>query len=362
MHEGGRVSGSDQTENRKREHINICSTRDVRSRYNFWDDIHLVHSAAPEIDSGEVDTKTGFLGKKFSAPIIIAAMTGGFDVGEKVNASLAEAAAEMQIGMGVGSQRGALDNPLKAKTYAVIKDYDVPMRIANIGAPQIVRAGGFRQASDMLTKAIDMIDADLVAIHLNYLQEAVQPEGEKSAKGLLALIRDLATDIPIIVKETGAGLSPTLLKSLSRTKVKAVDVGGAGGTSFSAVEFYRAQESGDNLKARLGMTFWDWGIPAPVSAAMASLQLPTIATGGIRDGLDVARAIAIDASCAGMANKLLVPALEGAKAVSDELEAVIEELKVAMFLTGSKSIRELADQVPMVVGPTKEWLGHLAGV
>jgi len=311
------------------------------------------------VDFGDIVTEVRLFGKLFSAPVLIAAMTGGTDVGEKINRNLAQAASKLQIGMGVGSQRAGIENPSLVKTYSAIKDYSIPLKIANIGAPQLVSAGGYKQASDILTQAIDMIDADLVAIHLNYLQEAVQIEGEKDAKGLLSLIKDLATDFPIIIKETGAGLSPDVIKSLAKTKIKGVDVGGAGGTSFAAVEFYRAQEAGDAMLARLGKTFWNWGIPAPVTAAIASLHLPTIATGGIRDGLDVARAIAIDASSAGIANKLLVPATVGAEAVVDELKAIVQELKVAMFLTGSSNIKELAAQNPLVVGPTKEWLDHL---
>ena len=311
------------------------------------------------MDFGDIATEVRLFGKLFSAPILIAAMTGGTDVGEKINRNLAQAASKLQIGMGVGSQRAGIENPSLVKTYSTIKEYSIPLKIANIGAPQLVRAGGYKQASDILTQAIDMIDADLVAIHLNYLQEAVQIEGEKDAKGLLSLIKDLATDFPIIIKETGAGLSPQVIQSLAKTKIKGVDVGGAGGTSFAAVEFYRAQEAGDAMLARLGKTFWNWGIPAPVTAAIASLHLPTIATGGIRDGLDVARAIAIDASSAGIANKLLVPATVGAEAVMDELKAIVQELKVAMFLTGSSNIKELAAHNPLVVGPTKEWLDHL---
>lgn len=353
------MSEPNQTEGRKVAHVEICSSRDVRSKYDYWDDIHLVHSAAPEVDFGKLETEIRLFGKKFSAPIMIAAMTGGFDMGEKVNRSLAEAASNMQIGMGVGSQRAAIEKPSLAGTFAVVKDFDIPLKVANIGAPQLVRAGGYKPAADLLTQAIDMIDADLVAVHLNYLQEAVQIEGEKNAKGLLPLIKDLSTDFPIIIKETGAGLSPSVIQSLSKTKIKGVDIGGAGGTSFSAVEYYRAQEAGDIMMARLGKTFWNWGIPAPVSAAIASLHFPTIATGGVRDGLDVARAIAIDASCAGIANKLLVPALEGAAAATEELRAIIEEFKVAMFLTGSSNIKELAAQNPLVVGITKDWLDHL---
>lgn len=349
-----------QTEKRKSDHIEICSTRDVSGRYDFWDDIHLIHSAAPEIDYDRIDTKVKIFGKELAAPMIVAAITGGYDTGERVNTALAKAASDLQIGMGVGSQRAAIEKPALARSYSVLKDFDVPIRIANIGAPQLVE-GGYRQAADMMSAAMEMIDADLIAVHLNYLQEAVQPEGDKKAAGLMALLKDLATDFPIIVKETGAGLSPDLIKSLAKMKIKGVDVGGAGGTSFSAVEFYRAQEIGDKMRARLGKTFWNWGIPTPVSAAVASLHLPTIATGGVRTGLDVARAVSIGATCAGIANRLLVPALEGADTAEEELRTIAEELRVAMFLTGSSNLKMLAALNPLVVGPSKDWLDHLVG-
>jgi isopentenyl-diphosphate delta-isomerase len=355
------MSEPNRNEDRKAAHVRICSTRDVACKYNFWDDVQLVHSAMPEIDLDEIDTEVRLFGKKLSAPIMIAAMTGGFDTGEKINASLAKAAAELQIGMGVGSQRSAVEDPGLARTYAVVKQYDVPLIVANIGAPQLLLAGNYRRACEMVSDAISMIDADLIAVHLNYLQEAVQIEGQLRAKGLMALIRDLSADFPVIVKETGAGLAPGVVQSLAKTKVKGVDVGGTGGTSFSAVEFYRAQEEENNELARLGKTFWNWGIPAPVSAAVAALHLPTIATGGVRNGLDVARAIAIDASCAGIANKLLVPAMAGADAVKEELNAIFQELRIAMMLTGSHDVKALATHNPLVTGPTKEWLDHLIG-
>jgi len=354
------LTEQNQTEKRKSDHIEICSTRDVSGRYNFWDDIHLIHSAAPEIDFEKIDTEARLFGKVLAAPIIIAAMTGGYEKGEKVNRNLAKAASDMQIGMGVGSQRAAIEKPSLAGSYSVLKDYDIPLKIANIGAPQLVE-GDYRQAAEIMEQAMRMIDADLIAVHLNYLQEAVQPEGDKKAAGLLAMLRDLATDFPIIVKETGAGLSPDLIKKLSKIRVKGVDVGGAGGTSFSAVEFYRAEEIGDRMRARLGRTFWNWGIPTPVSAAVASLHFPTIATGGVRNGLDVARAIVIGASCAGIANRLLVPAIESTFIAEEELRTVAEELRVAMFLTGSSNLKQLAAHNPLVVGPTKDWLGHLVG-
>jgi len=346
------------TEKRKSDHVEICSTRDVSAKWNFWDDIQLVHSAAPEIDFDEINTEVRLFGKRLAAPIVISAMTGGYETGSKINANLAKAASDLQIAMGVGSQRAAIENPEMAKTYSVLKDYDIPLRIANIGAPQLV-ASGYKGSSKILSQAIDMIDADLVAIHLNYLQEAVQPEGERRARGAMAIIRDLATEFPIIVKETGAGMSHDLIRLLAKTRIKGVDVGGAGGTSFSAVEFYRAQEVGDRLKARLGRTYWNWGIPTPVSAAIASMYLPTIASGGVRGGLDVAKAISIGATCAGMANRLLVPALDSPDKVVAELKEALEELRIAMFLTGSKDIRALSEHTPLVMGQTREWLNHL---
>lgn len=352
------MTAQNSTEKRKSDHVEICSTKDVSAKWNFWDDIQLVHSAAPEVDFEEIATEIRIFGKRLAAPIVISAMTGGYETGSKINANLARAASELQIAMGVGSQRAALENPEMMKTYSILKDYDIPVKIANIGAPQIVRAG-HRGASRMLSQAMEMIDADLIAIHLNYLQEAVQPEGDRNARGAISMIRDLATDFPIIVKETGAGISHELIKLLAKIRIKGIDVGGAGGTSFSAVEFYRAQEAGDRLRARLGRTFWNWGIPTPVSAAIASMYLPTIATGGVRGGLDVAKAISIGAICAGMANRLLVPALESPDAVITDLKESIEELRVAMFLTGSKDLKALSNHAPLVTGQTKEWLEHL---
>ncbi|MEM2839721.1 MAG: type 2 isopentenyl-diphosphate Delta-isomerase [Thermoplasmata archaeon] len=352
------MTAQNSTEKRKSDHVEICSTKDVSAKWNYWDDIQLIHSAAPEMDFDDINTEVRLFGKRLATPIVISAMTGGYDTGFKINANLARAASELQIAMGVGSQRAALENPEMAKTYSILKDYDVPLKIANIGAPQLV-ASGYKGSSKMLSQAMDMIGADLIAIHLNYLQEAIQPEGERNARGVMATIRDLSTDFPIIVKETGAGMSHALIKLLSKMRIKGIDVGGAGGTSFSAVEFYRAQEVGDRLKARLGRTYWNWGIPTPVSAAIASMYLPTIATGGIRGGLDVARAISIGATCAGMANRLLVPALDSADAVLTELKEALEELKVAMFLTGSRDLKELSNHTPLVVGQTRDWLEHL---
>jgi len=353
------LSEFNATEKRKKDHIEICSSKDVSARYNYWDDITLVHSASPEMDYEQITTELRLFGKRLAVPIIISGMTGGNETGMKINENLAEAASNLQVGMGVGSQRAALEKSALSKTYSVIGDFDIPLKLANIGAPQLVMAGSYGRAAEMVESAIEMIDADLIAVHLNYLQEAVQPEGEKRARGLMSLVRDLAADYPLIVKETGAGLSPDLIKSLSKMKIKGVDVGGAGGTSFAAVEYYRALEAGDRMRARLGRTFWNWGIPTPVSAAIASMSFPTIATGGIRTGLDIARAIVVGADCAGMANRLLSAAMESHGAVEEELKEAIEEFRVAMFLTGSKDTKTLAAHDPIVTGNLNEWLEQL---
>ncbi len=207
--------------------------------------------------------------------------------------------------------------------------------------------------------AMEMIDAHVLAIHLNYLQEVVQPEGDTKARGGLRAIERFASELPVIAKETGAGMSTEVALRLKKAKVKGIDVGGLGGTSFSAVEYYRAKSAGDAVRANIGRTFWDWGIPTPVSVVVASVGLPIIATGGLRNGLDVARAIAIGASAGGMAGRLLPAALEGKEALVTELGTIIDELKAAMFLVGAKNIEELAQTSALITGRSKEWLDQL---
>ncbi|MCI4371403.1 MAG: type 2 isopentenyl-diphosphate Delta-isomerase, partial [Thermoplasmata archaeon] len=313
--------------------------------------------ALPEIDLDDVDVSVTFFGKRLRAPLIISSMTGGFGMGKEINANLAQGAAEVGVAMGVGSQRAALEKPELVSTYAVVKEYDVPLVFANLGAPQLVpqegkRAYGVADAK----KAVEMIDADALIVHLNFLQEIVQPEGDRRAKGCLAAIRSLASKFPLMAKETGAGISRDAALRLKEAGVQAIDVGGLGGTSFSAVEHYRARKEASTLKERLGATFWNWGIPTPASIRMADIGLPLVATGGIRSGLDAAKGIALGATMAGMAKPMLEAAKVSAAAVAEELRAVIAELKAAMFLTGSTSIRALQDRPVIVSPPTSSWL------
>jgi len=346
-----------KTEQRKAEHVNIILNEDVSAGYDYWGDVHLLHHALPEIDLDDIDLSVTFFGKKLEAPLVISSMTGGFGMGGEINANLAKAAAEVGVAMGVGSQRAAIEKPELEPTYAVVKDHDVPLLFANLGAPQLIPQAGKRAygVADA-KKAMDMIGADALIVHLNFLQEVVQPEGDRRAKGCLAAIKTLAARFPVMAKETGAGVSGEMAASLKTVGVKAIDVGGLGGTSFSAVEHYRARKEASSLKERLGATFWDWGIPTPASIVLADVGLPLVATGGVRTGLDAAKGIALGATAAGMAKPMLEAANVSADAVAAELRSVIEELKAAMFLTGASSIAELQDRQVIVNPPTATWI------
>ena len=337
-----------KTEIRKDEHVRISLEKDVSAHHNYWDDVILLHNALPELNKDEIDLSTKLFGKKLGAPLIIAGMTGGFQKAKKLNENLAVAAEKFQIGMGVGSQRSALENPDLKETYGVIKDCDIPLKFANIGASQIV-LWGHKKTLDNAQKMIDMIDANVFVVCLNFLQEVIQSEGEAHAKGCFNAIKKLAEDldIPLVVKESGAGISCDVAKRLIKTKIAGIDVGGAGGTSFAAIEHYRAKMINDRLHERGGITFWDWGIPTPTSILevgdATDWKLPIIATGGIRNGLDVAKALALGANSAGIAHALLKPASEDKKSTIFEIEAVVKELGAAMFLVGADKVSKMAN-------------------
>jgi len=337
-----------KTESRKDEHVKISLEKDVAAEHNYWDDVKLKHNALPEINKNEIDLSTKLFGKKLGAPLIIAGMTGGYEKAKTINENLAAAAEKHQTGMGVGSQRAALEKPEFVKTYSIVKDYDIPLRFANIGASQII-LWGHKKTLENAQKMIDMIDANVFVVCLNFLQEVVQAEGESNAKGCLSAIKELAEDLgtPVVVKESGAGISFDVAERLSKTKIAGIDVGGAGGTSFSAIEHYRAKIIDDELHARGGKTFWNWGIPTPNSimdvGEATEWKLPIIATGGIRNGLDAAKALALGASCAGMAHALLEPAIKSKNATISEIDAVIKEIRATMFLVGVDKVSKMTD-------------------
>ncbi|MGC8564867.1 MAG: type 2 isopentenyl-diphosphate Delta-isomerase [Thermoplasmata archaeon] len=348
-------------ENRKADHVNIVLEKNVNAHHNYWDDIYLIHQALPEINYDEIDLSTDFLGRRLKYPIIIESMTGGFPEAKKLNETMAKVAAELQIGMGVGSERVIIKNRDVLDSFSIIKDYDIPLRIANIGAPQLVNQKNDPPFSDEeLSFILESLNAHFLDIHLNFLQEVVQPEGDRNAKGIEQRLHSVCRNFPIIIKETGAGIDFNTGLRLKRAGAFAIDIAGLSGTSFAAVEHYRAQELGDRKRERLGLTFWDWGIPSPVSVMQnKNLNMKIIASGGIRNGLDAARAFAIGADMVGMAGHVIKFASQGYPQLLEEMRTIIEELKSAMFLTGSRNIESMQKKKYIVSGQLKEWLSQI---
>jgi isopentenyl-diphosphate delta-isomerase len=329
-----------QTENRKADHINICLSQKAQARKatTGFEDVTFVHRALPEIDKAEIDLSVKFFGHKFSAPLIIGAMTGGTAEATRINSAIAEAVETLHLGMGVGSQRAAIENPKLVETFSVArKKAPNAFLIANIGGIQLVHGCSVKEVN----QAIEMIDADAVAVHLNGLHEAVQPEGQTAFKGVLAKILEVAEEIdkPVIVKETGAGISSEEAKKLEEGGVKAIDVGGAGGTSFSAVEYYRSKAS--SMQHFLADVFWDWGIPTAASLieTTQTVKIPVLASGGVRSGVDVAKSLSLNACLASVCQPALEAAVKGTKATEFSLSLIIEELRTVMFLVGAKKVK-----------------------
>lgn len=345
---------------RKADHIRICMNERVAPGYCYWDDIRFIHNALPEINYDDIDMSCTLFGRKLSAPIMVTAITGGFSGAKKINSNIAKACAELGLGMGIGSERAGVSG-VAAESYSVVKEFDVPLMIGNIGAVQLIpQKSGKIFTDEMIDEAVELIDADVLAIHLNPLQEAVQPEGDMNFDGCYEAIRNIARRAPVMVKETGAGISKQVADRLKGIGVQGLDISGMGGTSFSAVEFYRAIAEENRIRSSIGDTFFDWGIPAPVSLAQCKdCGLPLIASGGILDGIHVAASISMGATAAGVANVILKEASESADAVKEKLTIIMEELKTAMLLTGSKDLKQLSKARYVVLGETKEWMEQL---
>jgi isopentenyl-diphosphate delta-isomerase len=323
------------TADRKADHIRLALERRMQLDRHYFDDYAFEHAALPEIDRAAIDTGVVFLGKPLAAPLLISCMTGGTEVASRINRNLAEAAERARIAVGVGSQRKALEDPAATDSFRVRQAAPTAPLLANLGAVQLNYGFGVADCQ----QAVDMIDADALVFHLNPLQEAIQPEGQCNFAGLLDKLAEVARrlTVPVVAKEVGSGISGGLAAELAARGIRILDTAGAGGTSWARIEAARA---GD---ADLGERFAGWGIPTPESIAQCS-RVPgvtVIGSGGVRDGVDVAKAIALGASLAGMAFPFLAAATESPERVLAVVERVVRELEIAMFCVGARTIEEL---------------------
>lgn len=329
------------TASRKADHIRINLEEDVQfptittglERYRF------VHQALPELNLADVDLTARVFNKTLRAPLLISSMTGGTDHARAINRTLAAAAQAAGIAMGLGSQRAAIERPELADSFRVRDVAPGILLFANLGAVQLNYGYGL----DHCRRAVEMIEADALILHLNALQEAVQPEGDTNFAGLLAQIEIVCRglEVPVIAKEVGWGFSEKAARQLAGAGVAAIDVAGSGGTSWSQVEMHRA---GDPAAARVAAAFADWGIPtaeAIKNVRAAAPGLTIIASGGLRDGLDIAKCVALGAALCGLASPFLKAAAESEEAVAAVIAELTRVLRIAMFAAGVKDIKAL---------------------
>ena len=352
----------DEVKQRKAEHVQVALKQDLSAPQTAsWRDIRLVHQALPEVDLEAIDTSVRFLGHTLRYPILISSMTGGHPDVTSINRNLALAAQRYGLALGVGSQRAGIVNPEVSRSYAITREAAPDaFLIANVGAPQLIRQQRAEPFTiEQVRSAIAMIEANALAVHMNSLQEAAQPEGDRRAAGEAGALKTLIgqLSLPVIAKETGAGVCREQALLLKSCGVAAIDVGGAGGSSMSAMEAARAADRGNERAHAIGTLYRDWGIPTPISLVEAgSAGLPLIATGGVRSGLDIARALALGASLVGMAFPFLKAASVSFEAVCELIEGLITELTVAMQLSGSATIAELRQAPVVISGETYHWL------
>ncbi|WP_245915947.1 type 2 isopentenyl-diphosphate Delta-isomerase [Merismopedia glauca] len=332
-----------ETQTRKADHIRICLEENVQFHNisNGFEEYRFTHSCLPELNLSEIDISTCFFGKKLNAPLLISSMTGGTEVAKTINYRLAEVAQHHKLAMGVGSQRVIIEKPEVADTFAVRAIAPDILLFANIGAVQLNYNYGLSQC----LKVVEILEADALILHLNPLQECIQAEGDTNFKGLLDKISLLCSEmpVPVIAKEVGNGISAPMAQQLIAAGVSAIDVAGAGGTSWAMVESERAENSKQRL---LGKTFGDWGIPTATcitSIREVAPTFPLIASGGLRNGLEVAKALALGADLAGLALPFLQAATESVDAIHERVDLLMAEISTVLFCTGNANLSALRD-------------------
>ncbi|MEW5870248.1 MAG: type 2 isopentenyl-diphosphate Delta-isomerase [Chloroflexota bacterium] len=325
---------------RKADHIRINLDEDIRSQLSTGlERYHFLHRALPELNLDDVDLSQELFGRKLRAPILISSMTGGTAEAAAINRTLAEAAQQASVAMGLGSQRAAIENPGLASTFQVRAQAPDVLLLANLGAVQLNYGYGLAQCQ----RAVEMVEADALILHFNALQEAVQPEGDTRFAGLLKKVERVCRGlpVPVIAKEVGWGFSQQDVRNLASAGVSAIDVAGAGGTSWSQVEMHRAQ---NDSQKRLAAAFVDWGIPtsqAILNVRQAAPHLPVFASGGLRSGVDIAKCIALGAALGGMASPFLKAAVRSLEDTLLTIEEVRREIQVCMFAAGAGDLKQL---------------------
>lgn len=328
------------TSHRKSDHIRINLEEDVEtSVVTGLAQIRFVHEAVPELDYNDIKSSTSFLGKQLDSPLLISSMTGGTSDAGRINQRLAAAAQSQRIALGVGSMRAVIEDPNLASSFDIRKTAPDILLFANLGAVQL----NYGYDIDECRRAVEMIGADALILHFNPLQEALQPEGDTNFAGLLKRIETLSKkmEVPLIAKEVGWGISGESAQKLINAGIQVIDVAGAGGTSWSQVEMHRATTPEDATTASV---FRDWGIPTATAIQEVRNTLPEvplIASGGIRNGVEIAKCIALGADIVGMAGPFLKAATEDADHVERIIVRVTKEIRVAMFATGSRDLKAL---------------------
>lgn len=330
------------TSSRKKDHVELCVNADVtyRNKTAGFERVEFVHNALPELDFTDIDTATTFLGKVASLPLMISCMTGGYDDAVQINGDLAEVCEALSIPMGVGSQKQALESSAHHESFRIVRRNAPSVAItANIGAAEAAR----QSVRDSIRVILDLVEADALTVHLNPLQELLQPEGTPSFRGVLNGIEQLATtlDIPIIVKEVGSGISGDVARRLLDAGVQVLDVAGAGGTSWAGVEILRNHD-------KVSMSdFWDWGLPTveclrQTAPLKQEYMFALVASGGVTSGLDVAKALALGADMGAAARVFLKTLMDqDQKALHTQIQLWRHQLQSVMFLTGSATIADL---------------------